>query len=379
MRILVLNYEYPPLGGGASPVTAAQSVELASRGHQLDVVTMAYEGLPAYEEVGGVHIHRVPCRRSRKEICRTAEMATYLLPGYRKAVSLATEQPYDLIHAHFIFPTGVMAAAVKRKLRVPLVITSHGSDIPGHNPSRFQLEHRLAGPLWRHTVAAADCVVSPSQHLADKLTRAARGAPEVRVIPYGVRELPYEPQRKIPNRVLMVGRLLDFKGFRTMLRALRHGKLDLELHIVGDGPDRKTLEEMAEPLETPVIFHGWLDNRGAEYRELYATSRFFVFPSQMESFGMVLAEAMTAGLCILTSARGACGEVAGDTAQFIDPDDDRELYERLSELLADPARASRMGAAARERAISQFTWSSAADAYEGLFAELLQGHGRSAT
>ncbi len=377
MRILVMDYEYPPLGGGGAPICRSIAQELARRGHDLDVVTMAYQDLPAFERDELVRVHRVPCRRSRIEICTTREMATYLWPAWRKGQELLRSQPYDLVHAHFIFPTGPVAVALARRGRLPLVISAHGSDIPGYNPHRFQLEHKLMRPAWGWLARQPDRIVTPSRQLANLVARAApRMAADDRlqVIPHGLRPLPYDPAAKDPRRVLMVGRLLERKGFRTMLRALRHHPLDLELHIVGDGPDMAQLQAMAADAPTTVVFHGWLENTSAQYADLYRTSSIFVFPSQMESFGVVLGEAMMAGLACVTSDVGASPEVVGDTGILMDPDDDVALAGHLARLLADPVLVRTMGDAAHERAFSLYTCDAAADRYEALFEEVIAEH-----
>ena len=63
MNILVLNYEFPPLGGGASPVSRDISIQLQKRGHQVTVLTMGYRDLPEYEEMQGIKIYRLKCLR----------------------------------------------------------------------------------------------------------------------------------------------------------------------------------------------------------------------------------------------------------------------------------------------------------------------------
>ena len=171
MRLLVLNYEYPPLGGGASPVTAAICKELAARGHRVDVVTMAFRGLPRIEESGGHRILRIPCLRAQRHLCRTYELATWVASAMRSVPPLARAEQYDLVHAHFFFPSGVVAWWLKRTLGIPYVVTAHGSDVPGYNPDRFRAMHTLLGPAWRKVVRDADLVVSPSRSLARLIER----------------------------------------------------------------------------------------------------------------------------------------------------------------------------------------------------------------
>ena len=76
LRILMPNLEYPPLGGGAAPVTRGLAQALVELGHQVDVVTMGYRGLAAEEDDGGVRLYRVPGLRSRLELSRVHELAT---------------------------------------------------------------------------------------------------------------------------------------------------------------------------------------------------------------------------------------------------------------------------------------------------------------
>ena len=110
-RILVLNYEFPPLGGGASPVSYELALKLSETGDfDIDVVTMGYKDLPKYEEVNkNFRIHRVWSWRSKKELCHPWEQATYLVSAWFKCKELLKNTKYDICHCHFIIPTGVLA------------------------------------------------------------------------------------------------------------------------------------------------------------------------------------------------------------------------------------------------------------------------------
>jgi len=73
MKILMLNYEFLPLGGGASPVSYEIAKGYAKLGHKVDVVTMGYKNLLNFEIKEGINIYRVKCLRSKKEICHPWE------------------------------------------------------------------------------------------------------------------------------------------------------------------------------------------------------------------------------------------------------------------------------------------------------------------
>jgi glycosyltransferase involved in cell wall biosynthesis len=149
MKILMMSYEYPPLGGGGSKVVNGLSKELVSSGHSVDVVTMGFHGLPKHDEVNGVQVYRVPCVRRKKFVCTLPEAATYMFSAIRFVQGLFKKHQYDLIHSHFIFPDGMVAWWITRVLDmdIPFIITAHGSDVPGYNPHRLKLAHKLFAPI----------------------------------------------------------------------------------------------------------------------------------------------------------------------------------------------------------------------------------------
>ena len=109
VRILMLNYEFPPLGAGGSTSSFNLARNVVALGHEVDIVTMGYRGVPNEETMDGIRVFRVPSIRARREVCHTHEMATYVASGTVKAALLAGQNQYDLCNAHFIFPTGPIA------------------------------------------------------------------------------------------------------------------------------------------------------------------------------------------------------------------------------------------------------------------------------
>ncbi len=366
MRILVLNYEYPPLGGGAIPVSRGVCRELAARGHEVDVITMAFPGLPRAEEHGRLRVFRVPSFRRAAHICHGHEMLTYLLPAFLKGMSLLRAQHYDLIHSHFLFPSGVVAALLQQASGVPYVLTAHGSDVPGYNPERFQRAHRLLGPAWRSVVHGASSITSPSRWLAQLIEEHAPGA-AVEVVPNGIDPHWVEPAEK-SRTILVVSRLFERKGVQFLLEALREFRSGWSVHIVGDGPHRGTLEAMARDVRDQVVFHGWLENDSEELKALFAAAGIFVFPSQVENFPMCLLEAMLSGAAIVASDIAPCQEVLGETASFFPSGDALALRTLLYELLFDPEAREDWGRRTRQRVLERFVWPRVGAQFESLFA-----------
>ena len=166
MRILMLNYEFPPLGGGASPVTYEIAKGYAHLGHKVDVVTMGYKGLSKYQKSDKINIYRIPCIRWKKEISSPFEHLTFILSAAIFFGKHLTKTRYDINHTQFILPTGVISLWLKKRYGLPYIITSHGSDVPGYNPDRFRLLHNFTKPLLVTICNNALILTTPSSYLA---------------------------------------------------------------------------------------------------------------------------------------------------------------------------------------------------------------------
>ncbi|MEN9935470.1 MAG: hypothetical protein RLZZ387_2049 [Chloroflexota bacterium] len=367
MRIMMLNYEYPPIGGGASPVTRALSEHLVAAGHEVDVVTMRYRGLPSLESSGGLRVFRVPAVRRSAVRAVTAEMLSYLATALPVALHLTGARRYDVVHSHFIMPTGALALALKRARGLPVVITAHGSDVPGYNPDRFQRGHRLLAPAWRGIARAADAIVSPS-HFLRGMIRSGCDVP-VEVIPYG-----YDAPRRRPEpkrrRLLFVSRLFPRKGAQHFLEAL--AGLDTsgwEVTVAGDGPMLEPLRQQARDLGLSVDFRGFI--KGQELDDLYASSAVFVFPSAQDNFPVVLLEALSHGCAVVTSDVTGMPEVVGDAGLLAPPGDVPAIRAAIKRLMDNEALREELGERARAQ-VARFGWDGILARYVALYKDVSQ-------
>lgn len=371
MNILMLCYEFPPLGGGGSRVVAGLAPELVRQGHEVDLVTMGFRGLPREELVNGVRVHRVLCWRRRAHLCTLPEAFSYLLAALPVVLRLARRRRFDINHTHFILPDGVLAYAVRRLTGLPYVITAHGSDVPGYNPNRLKLAHRLLAPVWRLVVGRAGAVVCPSGSLQDLVRRQALEVPTSR-IPNAIDPARFHTNKTRGDRILVVTRLFERKGVQYVLEALGRLSTAYETHVVGDGPYLPFLRARADQLGLSVRFWGWLDNRSPDLKRLYESARIFVFPSAVENFPIVLLEAMAAGLAIVTTAGTGCAEVVGETGLLVPSRDAQALADALERVTGDRALCRQLGEAARQRLEARFTWPAVARAYTALYASHAQ-------
>src|SRR5919108_3063185 len=155
MKVLMLSYEFPPLGGGGAKVVHGLSKELVKLGHSVDLVTMGFRELPRYEQINGVNVHRIQCIRTRESICSTPEMISYVLSAIPTVLRLMRREHYHINHTHFILPDGLVSYILKRFTGLPYIITAHGSDVPGYNPNRFKLGHKLFSGSWMKVTQGA--------------------------------------------------------------------------------------------------------------------------------------------------------------------------------------------------------------------------------
>jgi glycosyltransferase involved in cell wall biosynthesis len=356
VRILTLNYEFPPLGGGASPVSYELGRELVRQGHHVDLVTMGFEGLPARDVVEGINVYRVRCLRKHREVCKTHEMASFVLGALPTVGKLVAEHAYDVNHTHFIMPTGLLARLLKFNARLPLVVTMHGSDVPGYNPDRFALQHRVLRPMWNWILQGVDHLISPSRFLQGLVSKHAAELP-ITIIPNGFRYERFRADCPKERRILVVSRMLPRKGVQYLLAALPDLDLrDFEVDVVGDGPYLPTLKQMAAELRLPVKFWGWLDNDSPQLTQLYERSSIFAFTSEAENFPTVLLEAMAAGQAIVTCNGTGCPEVVGADALLVPPRRADQLREALRCLIENEQLRAELGQRARARVEQEFGW-----------------------
>lgn len=364
-RILVLNYEFPPLGGGASPVSYEIAKKLSETGDfDVDVVTMGYGNLPAVEEINkNFRIHRVKCWRRKKEICHPWEQATYLIFGWFKCKELLKKNKYNICHCHFIIPTGVLALKLKKKCGLPYVVTAHGSDVLGYN-KRFQILYPLLAGTWKKILDNAQKITAPSEFLKNEILKAYPdfGGEKIMVIPNGMDVAKFSPQEK-KKYIFSSGRLHFAKGFQYLIQSVSDKDIGYEVHIAGDGPMMEELKKLAEMSKTKIVLHGWMDNNSKEYKDLLEQSAIFVLDSEVESFGMVIVEAMSAGCAIISSNVSGCAEIVGNNGLLITPKDSNDLKLKIGALINDPQKLKKFQIRAAE-AVKRFDWGMVLEAYK---------------
>lgn len=334
MRILMLNYEFPPLGGGAAPVSYELAKAYVEQGHIVDVITMHYKGLPFYEKKDEINIYRVKCLRSKKEICYPWEQLTYIFSAKQFLKQHLKNNQYDINHTHFLIPTGIISFWLKKKYKLSYIITSHGSDVPGYNPDRFVFLHKFTKPLLKQVCQKAKLITVPSIYLK-QLIQKQLGDYRIIIIPNGSKDY-LDSNIKKENIIVSAGRLLPRKGFQYLIKAFN--KLDnnnWKLYIVGDGPYKKELIRLSKKNKN-IIFTSWLDNSKEQYKKIINKSKIFCSLSSFESQGIALIEAMSTGCAIICSSIPVFKDsVSINNGFFVKREDINEIMNKLNTLIND--------------------------------------------
>ncbi len=379
MRILLINSEYPPIGGGAGNASQHLAAEMAALGHQVLVLTSHFRGLAWQETRKGVRIVRAPARRKRADRSMAYEQITFILGAGLRALPLAARWKPDVTLAFFGMPSGAIALPLKWLFRVPYVVSLRGGDVPGFRPYDFALYHRMIGPLLRLIWRQAGAVIANSGGLRTLAQRFERRVP-IQIIPNGVDPDYFAPPDRSwePPRMLFVGRVVYQKGLDLLLHALAALRgLPWELTVVGDGPQRPVLEQLAASLDIAarVRFRGWL--KGDDLLQEYHRANLFPYPSRHEGMPNAVLEAMGSGLPVIASRIAGNEEliVHQETGLLIEPENQYALELALADLLRDPHRRQQMGAAARRRAIECYPWNKMAQQYVRVL-QRIRGEGR---
>jgi glycosyltransferase involved in cell wall biosynthesis len=373
--ILLINYEYPPIGGGAANATYHLARNLAADpALRVTVLTARYGDLPRELTVGNLTVVRCPALRRRADRSGMIEKLSFVIGAAKALPGIIRTKEIDGSIAFFTLPCGPIALRAFRLFGIPYIVSLRGGDVPGIVPE-LGIVHRITARLRRAVLQSARAVIANSEGLR----KAAEAADpfSVGVIPNGVDvEFFSPPERKNAREhcnILFVGRLHEQKNLFLLLdqfaRIVTREKTPrATLHLVGDGPLRKKLEETSARLgiARSVVWHGWLDKE--KLAGVYRHCDCFVNPSTYEGSPNTVLEAMACGLPVVASDSIGNNELIahGTTGLLFDLSKPDALGACLESQINDPVAAGTMGLAARRWVIEHHSWTIAAERYREL-------------
>jgi phosphatidylinositol alpha-1,6-mannosyltransferase len=384
MRILMLNNEFPPLGGGTGTVNQALLQRMARMPElEIDLITSALGAEPEESQFAEkIRIFKVPVKNRIIHHSSIRELIRYALRALLLARSLQRKRPYDFCFAWSTVPAGWVARFLRKMEGLPYLVRITGPDIPGFE-QRYRFIYPLLKPIilsiWRKAeVVVAKCAGETN------LIRSLDGHIKITVIPNGVDPTAFEPPPSIPQegpiRLLCVGRLIRRKGQDHLIRAVKRlveEGYDVSLDLIGLGDEEKAYQELARGLqiENRVRFGGYVPRE--EIAARYHSSHIFVLPSYNEGMSVATLEAMAAGLAVLVTRTGGTPELLeeGVNGFSFAWGDVEALTNHLRHLVTHREIISEMGVASRKRAAA-FSWEAASSDYRALFETVQAGFPR---
>ncbi len=377
MKLLTVNYECPPQGGGAGTVM----LDLMRRfGRAPGVIQSAVCGWdfrfgepPALD---GVALVPIPVKRASAYATGVRAVGEFLWRA-RRVLRQMPEDRFELAHFHFSVPTGLLGESLRGK---PFVCSLHGIDVPGF-VEEVPLLQKIASPLNRRVVRRASRIFAPSRRVAELMLRHSPEA-KIEVIPHGVEAESFQFKTVYPKRakrLVTIARLLPWKRIDhlvTVVAELNRSVADISLDIYGDGEDRSRIQALIDAADARsyMTMHG-LVPKETLYKDL-CQHDVFVLPSVTEAFGLVFLEAMAAGLPVVGFDSAGPADIIedGKTGLLFSDDSVADLLRVVTRLVSVDHLTAELGQNARKTALSRFSWDVIATRYVTAFDTVISKH-----
>ncbi|HXV99089.1 MAG TPA: glycosyltransferase family 4 protein [Anaerolineae bacterium] len=366
MRILMLNNEFPPLGGGTGVVNYHLLEELASYQEVwVDLVTSSrsHHDYETERFAKRITIYKTPVDNHNIHHATNQELLRYSWRGLLKSRELLKQQRYNLSFAFAGVPAGAISYALKLSHKLPYLVSLQGADIPGFE-ARYNWLYPLLKPVLRRIWRNAGVVTAISkQH--QLLAHQTMPELDIPIIYNGVNTQTFQPfdyfRQDLEINILCVGRLIERKGQHHLLRAFANlcaiYDRPLRLILAGTGDAEAALHRLATDLGVAeqVNFIGFVSRN--DMPTVYPQADIFVLASQNEGMSIALLEAMASGLPVVVTDTGGTAELVredlnGYTVPWADVS---KLTEALAKLVKDQEIRQQMGRESR-RVASQFSW-----------------------
>lgn len=297
-----------------------------------------YSRIPRVEHMEGVSVHhpKYPLIPKLSMLFHAYLLFAATLPLARNIQKVF---PFDLIDGHYIYPDGLAAVLLAKYFRKPVVLSARGSDI--NQFARFP----LVRPQIRYALRNADAVISVCEALKREMVALGIPSEKINVIPNGVDPLWFSPVPKevarsrlgVPGDAMMilsVGSLIPRKGFHLLMKAVAqwgNRPSRLRLYLVGEGPMRGPLTDLAEDLgiSKQVELVGERPNQELAY--WYSAADVFCLASEREGWANVIMEALACGCPVVATNVYGAPEILTNPAVGM-------LVERTTDAIAQALR-----------------------------------------
>ncbi|MFO7324015.1 MAG: glycosyltransferase family 4 protein [Chloroflexota bacterium] len=382
MRLLILNNEYPPIGGGTATACYYVAHELARRGVAFDLVTSTPDNqqFEVCELAPRARVFRVPIDNRNPHYQSERELINYITRsfGFIRTLYRGDGPKYDLCHAWSGLPAGALAWLLRWKRNLPYIVGLRGSDVPGYDV-RYKWLYPFLKPALHLIWAHASAITANSYELRS-LALQFRPHDRIEVIPNGVDLAAFTPT-SLADRpddhvftILCVARLVERKGIGDLIDAVdivRRSYDNVRFVLVGRGDKENEFREKVRRLE----LDRWIEFRGVVAHTAmpatYNEADLFVLPSLNEGMSNAVLEAMASGLPVITTYTGGTAEMIRGNGIIIPKHSPDAIAEAVIELLNQPELRVQMGARSRQIA-ETLVWERVADDYIDLYERTME-------
>ncbi len=371
MKILMLNYEYPPLGGGAGNAMHYLLSELSKEKNiQVDVVTSSPDKYSVENFSDNITVYKLDVKKKNHNYQTFVETFFWSVKTYFFTKDLLLRK-YDLCHAWFGWPSGFFGYLNRKKM--PYVVSLRGSDVPGFNPRFKILDKVLFNWLSRKIWQKAGYVTANSDGLRELAHKTWKG--DIKIIYNGVDTVEFFPDKKKHKEIILlcVARLIKRKGIVYLIKAmpkLLSKNKKTKLIIIGDGPEKEYLENMSIDLkiEKSVQSIGKIEH--GSLAKIYQRADIFLLPSLHEGMSNTILEAMASGLPIITTDTGGTKELIKGNGIIVKQENSIEIADAVIKLF-DIKKREEFGA--KSRVIAEtLSWQNMSKKYVELYKKVLR-------
>lgn len=380
MNILILNYEYPPLGGGAGMVTQHLATEFTSKGHSVTILTTWFPGEPEYHVENNLTIIRVLSTRKHAHQSNPLEMHDWVKKSRHYAAQHFRSGQFDVCLANFTLPGGAVARYLLRKLQLPYIILSHGHDIPWFSPRQMFVWHLLCYPVIKSIMLHSRYNVVLTKQLKKSADNFLGNhyAEKNKVIPNGLLSFDVRGGFDAGDKViqaLFVGRLVEQKDPLSVVRAFKRLKADnipIHLKIIGDGNLKGTIEDyiIKNNLED-IELTGKISQ--SQVMEEYTKAHLLIAPSREEAMSLSVLEAVSCGLYICATDVSGNREIISEglNGNFVQYGNPADIADKIQSFYTEKfLKNYRYPEFLAQYMQQNYSWDSAANMYLDLFTSI---------